>query len=146
MPRAPEDYPTASAWTFVMELAWLAFKAFCQEYHVEVIAVEQECTAPAYGLMGHPDLVCWLIWNGRRIKAVIDLKFTSSIMKSHYLQVRCYGKMKELSDIQMGFIWQCSRATGLWKLEPVPLNTGLRAVTLVSCAAQLWLGKQNGDI
>lgn len=146
MPIAPDDYPTASTWPWIMELAWTAFRDFCAQYQVELIAVEQECTAPAYGLMGHPDLVCWLVWKGRRIKAVIDLKFTAGILKSHYLQVRCYAKMRELSDVNMGFIWKCSRATGAWKLEPVPLNAGLRAVVLVSCAAQLWIGKENGDI
>lgn len=142
MPPAPEDYPNPSLWAAVMERAWLAFREFVVEYHVEVIGVEQPCTAPAYGLMGHPDLICWLIWNKRRIKAVNDLKFTTGIIRSHYIQVRCYAKMKELSDMNMGFIWQCDRSTGQWKLEPVPLNGGLDDVVAVSCAARLWAWSQ----
>lgn len=138
MPVTPGDYPNPSLWIAVMERAWMAFRDFARDYEVEPIAIEQPCTAPAYGLMGHPDLVCWMKWKGRRIKAVIDLKFTAGIIKTHYVQVRCYGKMKELSDVNMGLIWQCDRATGKWKPEPVLLNGGLDDVVAVSCAAVLW--------
>lgn len=141
-PHTPDDYPSSGRWFLVMERAWMAFRDFTRDYEVEPIAIEQPCTAPAYGLMGHPDLVCWMKLNGRRIKAVIDLKFTAGIIRSHYIQVRCYAKMKELNDVNMGFIWQCDRQTGKWKLEPVPLNAGLDDVVAVSCAARLWAWSQ----
>ena len=75
---------------------------------------------------------------GRRIKAVVDLKFVLALMASHRLQVKCYGRLDGFKDANIGLLYHANRNTGLWKIEEVDLNAGLEDVAAVANAARLW--------
>lgn len=148
-PIAPSAlYPDPQRWDDVLARALTSFREFVTAYCVEPIGIEQEDFSAAYGLMGHVDLPCFItLPRKRRMKAVIDLKFTSSILESHRLQVRCYGRLDGMKDAQIGGIFQCNRDTGAWKFEPIDLRTNLDDVMAVSHAAKLWAwGKKRNSL
>jgi hypothetical protein len=125
-------------WHNVLSMAINGFTEFVQQYEVEPIVIEQESLSFAYGLVGHLDLFCSLKRKGRRVKAVVDLKFVSALMASHLLQVRCYGRLDGFKDANIGILYHANRNTGLWKIEEVDLTAGLDDVAAVANAARLW--------
>jgi len=137
-PWPSEQHNDLERWERVLHVAKLNFELFVGQYDVEPIALEQESLSRAYGLVGHLDLFCFMLWRGRRIKAVIDLKFVASVLRSHFLQVRCYGRLDGFKDATMGFLFHSNRNTGVWKLEEVNLTQGLDDVAAVANAARLW--------
>lgn len=137
-PTWPEIHGDERRWHNVLSIAINAFSAFCVEYEVEPIAIEQEAFSTTYGLVGHLDLYCSLKWKRSRIKAVTDLKFVVGLLESHRLQVRCYGRLDPFKDAQIGLLFHCNRNTGKWKIEPVDLRVNLHDVMAVSHAAHLW--------
>lgn len=139
LPLKPAIHPDQDRWDAVMWQALASFQNFVLAYQVEPIGIEQEDFSKTYGLVGHVDLPCFLTIPGRkRMKAVVDLKFTSMILESHRLQVRCYGRLDGMKGAQIGGIFQCNRETGAWKFEPVNLTENLADVLAVSHAAKLW--------
>lgn len=121
----------------VMADAQLGFAEFVEQYQVEPIAIEAEVLAPAWGLIGHVDLVCMLTWKGRRVKAIVDLKFVTKLLYTHRLQVRCYYKCHGVQDANLGLLYQGDRNTGLWTIEQVDLRSGQDDVAAVANAARL---------
>lgn len=142
-PTWPVIHGDERRWKNVLSLAIIAFQEFVDEYEVEPIAIEQEAFSSTYGLVGHLDLYCSLKWKRSRVKAVTDLKFVASLMESHRLQVRCYGRLDQFRDAQIGLLFHCDRNTGKWKIEPVDLRANLKDVLAVSYAAQLWEWKES---
>lgn len=139
VPLKPEIHPDQARWDAVMYQSLGAFQEFVKEYQVDPIGIEQEDFSKTYGLVGHIDLPCYLTIPGRRrMKAVMDLKFTSAILETHKLQVRCYSKLDGMKGCQIGGIFQCNRDTGVWKFEQVNLNENLDDVLAVSHAAKVW--------
>jgi hypothetical protein len=146
VPVWPDEHGDQSRWYAVLAQSQKGFAEFVEEYQVEPIAIEAEGFSPHYGLVGHVDLFCSLKWGGRRVKAIVDLKFVSKLMKSHRLQVRCYARLNEFKGANLGLLYHADRTTGLWKLERVDLTTGLEDLAAVSYAAQLygWAEKRKG--
>lgn len=140
MPPMPLHHGDERRWFNVLLAALIGFKEFVQLYEVEPIGIEQESFSAAYGLVGHLDLYCTLKrkGKGRRLKAVVDLKFVRHILLSHYLQVRCYGKLDGFKEAQLGLLFHCDRNTGLWKTEEVDLTAGLHDMMAVANAARLY--------
>jgi hypothetical protein len=136
--RVASVHPDEARWRNVLALALAGFEEFCKGYKVEPIAVEQEACSASYGLVGHVDLVCTLMWHGRRMKAIVDLKFVTALTYTHELQVRCYGKLSGMSDAQLGLLFHCDRNTGFWTVKPVDLTIGQDDVIAVSSAARLY--------
>lgn len=142
VPLCPKDYPSEQRWYAVMERCIKAFMKFAKEYEVEPIGIEQEDYSFAYGLVGHIDLPAYFTVprsNGRRVKVrgPIDLKFTASILESHRLQVRCYGRLEGMTGSNVGGIFHCNRDTGQWQFEEVSLVKNIDDFKAVSCAAYL---------
>ena len=138
-PAWPSDvHPDEARWHNVMANALTGFQAFCEEYAVVPIGIEQEAFSAAYGLVGHVDLYCELTWMKKRRRAVIDLKFCASLMESHKIQLRCYSKLDGIKDAQIGLLYQSNRNIGDWKLKQVDLTTGLDDVAAVANAARLF--------
>lgn len=139
IPIMPTEHPDPRRWNDVLDIALNSFQAFVKLYEVEPIGIEQDDFSKAYGLVGHIDLPAYFTIPGRkRMKGPIDLKFTRSILESHRLQVRCYGRLDGMKGSQLGGIFQCSRETGAWKFEPVNLTESLGDVMAVSYAAKIW--------
>lgn len=141
-PPWPKGHDDQRRWMNILHAAVKGFGEFIAQYEVEPIAIEQEAFSRTYGLVGHADLYCSLKWKRSRIKAVIDLKFVASLMESHRLQVRCYGRLDGFKDLQIGMLYHGNRATGKWAIEPVNLSTNLDDVMAVSHAAKLWNWKE----
>ena len=137
-PWPSKEHHDERRWKNVLAAAQKGFQEFVEQYDVSAIAVEQESFSSAYGLIGHLDLYCVMNRKGRRVKAVVDLKFVTALMESHRLQVRCYGRLDGFKDAQIGLLFHSNRNTGLWRLEEVDLNTGLEDVAAVANAARLW--------
>lgn len=133
----PKLHPNERIMRNVVADAQLGFAEFVDQYQVEPIAIEAEVLSPAWGLVGHVDLVCTLLWKGRRVKAIIDLKFVTKLLYTHQLQVRCYNKCRGLQDANLGLLYQGDRNTGLWTIQQVDLNTGQDDVAAVANAARL---------
>lgn len=139
IPQKPEAHPSQDRWNLVIEMALNSFQEFVKMYEVIPIGIEQEAFSKAYGLVGHIDLPAFFKIPGRKqMKGPIDLKFTSSVLESHHLQVRCYSKLDGMKDSNLGGIFNCSRETGAWKFIPVELTKNLDDVAAVSYAAKLW--------
>lgn len=139
IPLKPEIHPDKKRWDNVLDRGLNAFQEFVKLYQVEPIGIEQTDFSKTYGLVGHIDLPAYYTIPGRRrMKGPIDLKFTASILESHKLQTRCYGRLDGMRDSQMGGIFQCNRDTGAWKFEPVDLTKNLDDLMAVSYAAKLW--------
>jgi len=139
MPLKPEIHPDEHRWNVVLHDALTCFISFIKEYKVDPIGIEQEDFSRAYGLVGHIDLPAYFTIPGRRrMKGPIDLKFTGSILESHKLQVRCYGRMDGMKGSHLGGIFWCPRDKDGWKFEPVNLIENLADVVAVSHAAKLW--------
>lgn len=142
-PPMPSIHPDSERWADVMSRALMAFHEFTSQYQIEPIGIEQADYSKAYGLMGHIDLPAYFTIPGRRrMKGPIDLKFTSAVLESHHLQVRCYGRLDGMRGSQMGGIFNCNRDTGKWKFIPVDLTKNLADVAAVSYAAKLWAWKE----
>ncbi len=144
VPVKPDIHPDNARWLCVLQNALLGFQEFCKQHDVVPIGIEQESFSKIYGLVGHLDLYCELTIRTvrkTRVKAVVDLKFVASILESHRLQVRCYGRLDGFRDAQVGLLYHHNRTTGIWKLEPVNLTEGLDDVMAVSHAAKLWAWK-----
>ena len=137
-PNWPETHPDERRWWNVLSLAIKGFQEFVTQYEIEPIGIEVESFSSAYGLVGHLDLFCSMKRKGRRIKAVVDLKFVLALMASHRLQVKCYGRLDGFKDANIGLLYHANRNTGLWKIEEVDLNAGLEDVAAVANAARLW--------
>lgn len=137
-PGWPEAHSDERRWWNVLSLAIKGFQEFVQQYEVVPLGIEQESFSSAYGLVGHLDLFCEMKRKGKRVKAVVDLKFVTAIMESHSLQVRCYSKLDGFKDAQVGILYHANRNTGLWKLEELGLRAGLEDVAAVANAARLW--------
>ena len=138
-PAWPEkQHNSERRWQNVLHAALSGFQEFVTQYEVEAVGVEQEVFSKLLGLVGHVDLPCSLKWKRSRIKAVCDLKFVASLMESHRLQVRCYGRMDQLRDYQIGLLFHGNRTTGKWAIEPVDLRSNLDDVAAVANAARLW--------
>lgn len=135
-PNWPKSHGDERRWRNVMHAAQKGFAEFVAQYEIEPLGIEQEIVSVAYGLVGHVDLFCSMKRKHRRVKAVVDLKFVTSLMASHRLQVRCYGKC--LPDAALGILYHANRNTGVWKIEEVDLTTGLGDVAAVANAARLW--------
>lgn len=141
-PLKPGNHPDWQRWTDVMERCLKSFQEFVHQYQVEPIGIEQADYSKTYGLMGHIDLPAYFTIPGRRrMKGPIDLKFTSTVLESHHLQVRCYGRLDGMKGSQLGGIFNCNRDTGAWKFIPVDLTKNLADVAAVSYAAKLWAWK-----
>lgn len=139
IPECPAAHPDSKRWEEVMERTLLSFKEFVETYQVDPIGIEQEDFSSAYGLFGHIDLVAYFSIPGRRrVNGPIDLKFTSAVLESHFLQTRCYSKLDGMKGSQLGGIFNCNRDTGAWKFIPVDLTKNLADVAAVSYAAKLW--------
>lgn len=136
-------HPDEARWHNVMSMALRGFMDFCERFMVEPIGIEQEAFSSTYGLVGHIDLLCFLNWNGRRAKAIVDLKFVTAVQRTHMLQVRCYHRLDGARDAQLGLIYHADRQTGLWQLKQVDLASGLEDVLAVSYAAKLWAWRQS---
>lgn len=141
-PRDPVVHPDEQRWANVLCVALAAFQQWTEEYQVEPIGIEQEAFSAAYGLVGHADLFCWITRGFKKKKVVVDLKFTTSILETHRLQVRCYSRLDGLKEALYGMIWQCDRNTGTYKPEVVQLTQCLDDVAAVSHAAHLWAWKE----
>jgi hypothetical protein len=141
-PYDPLVHPNKQRWTNVLCVAVQAFQEWIERARVEPIGIEQEAFSKTYGLVGHVDLVCWVGDGKARRKLVVDLKFTSSVLESHRLQVRCYNRLDGLQDAAQGLIWQCDRNTGRWTTETIGLTQNLDDVMAVSHAAHLWAWQQ----
>jgi hypothetical protein len=137
-PTWPAEHGDERRWYNVMHAAQTGFAAFVAQYDVEPIGIEQEAFSTAHGLVGHLDLYCSMKRKSRRVCAVVDLKFVTSLMASHRLQVRCYGRLDGFKDAAIGLLYHANRNTGLWKIEEVDLTTGLEDVAAVANAARLW--------
>lgn len=87
-------------------LAWLA------ALEVEVINIEAAGVATGYGFAGRPDLQCILTHRGRRVPAVVDFKFVRSLVRTHSLQVRAYGRLDEYADCRIGALVHINKETG----------------------------------
>lgn len=146
VPAWPHGHGDQSRWYAVLAHAQKGFAEFIEEYEVEPIAIEAEGFSTHYRLVGHVDLFCSLKRGGRRIKAIVDLKFVSKLMESHRLQVRCYARLNEFKGANLGLLYHADRTTGIWKIEVVDLTTGLDAMAAVANAAQLyaWAEKRKG--
>lgn len=143
IPLRPKDYPSEQRWYSVMERCIKAFQEFVAQYKVNPIGIEQEDWSLAYGLVGHIDLPAYFTVprpNGRclDVRGPIDLKFTSAILESHRLQVRCYGRLDGMTGSNLGGIFHCDRHTGKWKFEEVSLTKNLEDFQAVYCAAYLY--------
>jgi len=138
VPWNPMEHPDEHRWNNVMFNALVGFTEFCDQYKVTPIGIEQEAFSKAYGLVGHVDLFCELTWKGKRKKAVIDLKFVTTLMESHRLQLRCYSKLSGINDAQIGLLYHADRYLGIWRIELVDLTTGLDDVAAVANAARLY--------
>lgn len=143
IPDCPSNYPSSLRWQQVMERCIVSFQEFVSQYEVEAIGIEQEDFSSAYGLVGHIDLPCYMSIprpGGRRlrVRGPVDLKFTASILESHRLQVRCYGRLDGMAGSNIGGIFHCDRDTGQWKFEEVSLIKNLDDVMAVSYAAHLY--------
>lgn len=125
-------------WVNVLHAAQKGFAEFIGQYEVVPLGIEQESFSPAYGLVGHLDLFCTLRRKGRRIKAVVDLKFVSALQASHRLQVRTYARLDGFKDASIGLLYHADRNTGIWKIEEVDLTEGLDDVAAVANAARLY--------
>lgn len=132
------EHPDKARWYNVLHAALLGFQEFCEQYEVVPIGIEQEAFSSAYGLVGHVDLYCELTWKDKRRRTVIDLKFVSSLMESHRIQLRCYSKLDGIKAAQKGLLYHANRNTGEWELEEVDLTIGLDDVAAVANAARLF--------
>lgn len=138
-PEKPEIHPDPHRWNVVLQEALTRFQSFIDQYKVDPIGIEQEVFSRAYGLVGHIDLPAYFTIPGRkRMKGPIDLKFTSAILESHKLQVRCYGRTDGMKGSQLGGIFWCPRDKDVCRFEPVNLTENLADVAAVSHAAKLW--------
>ena len=135
-PKWPEAHGDERRWTNVMHQAQKGFAEFVEQFEVEPIGIEQEVFASMYGLYGHVDLYCSMKRKRSRVKAVVDLKFVASLMESHRLQTRCYGKC--IPGTNIGILYHANRNTGIWKIEEVDLTQGLDDVAAVANAARLY--------
>lgn len=143
-PSMPSIHPDPERWNNVLTRCLFSFHEFCTQYQIEPIGIEQEDRSTTYGLIGHIDLPAFFTMPGRRrMKGPIDLKFTSAVLESHFLQTRCYSKLDGMKGSQLGGIFNCNRDTGKWKFIPVDLTKNLADVAAVSYAAKLWAWKQS---
>jgi len=142
VPPWPAEHPAKGRWYDVLTAARDGFAEFVDQYKVEPLAIEQESYSVALGLVGHLDLFCKLKYKGRRVKAVVDLKFVAGLTESHRLQVRCYGRLEGFRDATIGLLYHANRTTGVWKVEEVNLNERLEDVLAVSHAAKLYTWQQ----
>lgn len=138
VPKWPEEHGDEARWYSVLAAAQKGFAAFVEQYEIEPIGIEQEGFSSALGLVGHLDLFCTMKRKSRRVKAVADLKFVSTLQASHRLQVRCYGRLDQFKDAQIGLLYHANRTTGDWKIEEVNLQDGLEDVAVVANAARLY--------
>jgi hypothetical protein len=136
--RNPAIHPDETRWTNVMHAALVGFTEFCEAYAVKPVAIEQEATSSALGLIGHIDLLAELTWKKRRVLALIDLKFVHAIQESHRLQLRCYSRLDQMKGCNIGLLYHADRQTGIWRIEQVNLNAGLEDVAAVANAARLY--------
>lgn len=144
IPKHPIEHDDVIRWNTVLAHAFLNFKDFVREYEVEPIGIEQEDFSKTYGLVGHIDLPCYFtvpiphLAKRRRVRGPIDLKFVETVLESHRLQVRCYGKLDGMKGGTMGGIFHSNRRTGEWNFIPVNLNENLHDVQAVSLCAKIW--------
>lgn len=144
IPSKPEIHPDQQRWNDMLDRALNGFQQFVKLYAIESIGIEQVDFSKAYGLVGHIDLPAYFTIPGRRrMKGPVDLKFTASILESHRLQVRCYGRLDGMRGSQMGGIFHCNRDTGACDFKPVNLIENLADVMAVSHAAKLWAWGEN---
>lgn len=138
-PPKPDIHPDQVRWDAVLQSCLIRFQEFVKDYKVEPIGLEQEDFSRLYGLVGHIDLPAYFTIPGRRrMKGPIDLKYTTAILESHKLQVRCYGKLDGMKGSQLGGIFWCPRDKDVWKFEPVNLNENLDDFKAVWSAGWLW--------
>jgi len=130
-------HPDQCRFQNVIQMALAGFMEFLEQYQVRPITVEQEAVSVPYGLIGHIDLLCSLLWQGRRVKAIVDLKFVSHLLMTHHLQVRLYSKLAGVTA-QLGLLYHGNRETGSWAVKPVDLTIGQDDVLAVSYAARLY--------
>lgn len=150
-PAFPEFHPSRERWDAVIDRCLKSFQEFVEQYEVDPIGIEQEDFSEAYRIVGHIDLPCHLTLKryarSIRVKGPVDLKFTNSILESHRLQTRCYGRLNGMKGSHIGGIFQCNRETGKWKFEEVNLLANLDDVQAVSHAASLYVwGKSKKSI
>lgn len=145
-PAWPKLHGDERRWHNVMHAAMTGFAEFIEQYEVETVAIEQEATSSALGLIGHIDLLATMKWNKQRVLAIADLKFVASIQESHRLQLRCYSRLDQMKGANIGILYHANRNTGKWKIEPVDLRANLKDVLAVSYAAQLWEWKESRHV
>jgi hypothetical protein len=148
-PMRPPEHPDGARWTSVLCAALEQFQAFCLQYAVEPIGIEQESfgTGLMAGIVGHLDLFCWLDWRGRRVKAIMDLKFVAKILETHFLQVRTYYRLPGFREASVGLLFHGNRDGGEWKVGQVDLNKDLDDVMAVAREAQqiIWAMRKRGE-
>ena len=142
-PPWPEDHGDERRWKNVLHAALLGFQQFVELYDVMPLGIELESFSAAYGFVGHVDLYAMMNRKGRRVKAVIDLKFVAALQESHRLQLRCYGKLDRCKDASIGILYQGNRNTGVWRVEEVNLTEKLEDVAAVSNASRLFQWAEN---
>jgi hypothetical protein len=150
-PIKPEFHPSSERWFAVLERCLNGFQEFVAAYKIDPIGIEQEDFSTYYNLVGHIDLPAFFDlkrYNRTlRVKGPIDLKFTASILESHRLQVRTYGRLDGMRGTSFGGIFHCNRDTGIWKFEEVSLVTNLDDVQAVQFAAVLYnWGKKKRNV
>jgi hypothetical protein len=138
VPKWPEEHGDEERWYSVLAAAQKGFAEFVEQYEIEPLGIEQEAFSSALGLVGHLDLFCTMKRKSRRVKAIVDLKFVSALQASHRLQVRCYGRLDQFKDAQIGLLYHANRTTGEWRIEEVNLQDGLEDVAVVANAARLY--------
>ena len=137
-PAWRSEHGNERRWHNVLHAALTGFTEFVAQHEVEPLGIEQESFSSAYGLVGHLDLFCTLKRKGRRVKAVVDLKFVSALQASHRLQVRTYARLDGFKEASIGLLYHADRNTGIWKIEEVDLTQGLDDVAAVANAARLY--------
>jgi len=116
------------------EAAYYAFKRWCVQHAILVVAIEEPSVNARHGYRGTPDAMVLYACE----ETVIDLKFTASILRINKVQVQAYRKLDDYKTAKKALLVHIHPVTGDLKVHPVPNNPRDWAVFLNALNVLKW--------
>ena len=116
------------------EPAYTAFVKWCNDNAVLVVAVEERSQNTQFGFTGTPDAL--VIIQGEEV--LIDLKFTSSILRINEVQIRAYWKLDHYKEAKRAQLIHIGPVTGELKVRNIRRHSADWAAFLNALSVWKW--------
>jgi len=107
-----------------MQMVAMGLKQWYNECHVKPLWAEREVWNKIYEYRGHPDLFAYVrpspYPNDPEYLAVIDLKFTQTILQNNRRQVMAYWKCEQCRSAHRAYLVRIDPKTGIYEVERIP--------------------------